>query len=33
LFPVMAETVEAFVRDGVKGALDVQSRATPPTGR
>ena len=26
LFPVMAEAVEAFVRDGVKGALDVQSR-------
>ncbi|MEP6989416.1 MAG: aminoacyl-tRNA hydrolase [bacterium] len=27
LFPVMAEAIEAFVRDGVKGALDVQSRA------
>ncbi len=28
LFPVMSEVVEAFVRDGVKGALDVQSRTT-----
>ena len=26
LFPVMAEAVEAFVRSGTKGALDVQSR-------
>jgi PTH1 family peptidyl-tRNA hydrolase len=26
LFPVMSEVVEAFIRDGVKGALDVQSR-------
>ena len=26
LFPVMAEAVEEFVRVGVKGALDVQSR-------
>ncbi|MEO7456374.1 MAG: aminoacyl-tRNA hydrolase [Gemmatimonadaceae bacterium] len=26
LFPVMAEAVEAFVRGGVKSALDVQSR-------
>ena len=30
LFPGMAEAVEAFVRDGVQGALDVQSRAAPP---
>ena len=29
LFPVMAEAVEAWVRDGMKGALDVQSRSTP----
>lgn len=28
LFPVMTDAVEAFVRDGVKGALDVQSRAS-----
>ncbi len=27
LFPVMAEAIEAFVREGVKSALDVQSRA------
>ena len=27
LFPVMTEAVEAWVRDGMKGALDVQSRA------
>jgi PTH1 family peptidyl-tRNA hydrolase len=26
LFPVMTEAVEAWVRDGMKGALDVQSR-------
>jgi peptidyl-tRNA hydrolase, PTH1 family len=29
LLPVMTEAVEAWVRDGMKGALDVQSRATP----
>jgi PTH1 family peptidyl-tRNA hydrolase len=29
LFPVMTEAVEAWVRDGTKGALDVQSRSTP----
>ena len=29
LFPVMTEAVEAWVRDGMKGALDVQSRSTP----
>ena len=29
LFPVMTEAVEAWVRDGMKGALDVRSRATP----
>lgn len=28
LFPVMAEAVEAWVRGGIKDALDVQSRAT-----
>jgi PTH1 family peptidyl-tRNA hydrolase len=27
LFPVMTEVVEAWVRDGIKAALDVQSRA------
>jgi PTH1 family peptidyl-tRNA hydrolase len=27
LFPVMAEAIEAWIRDGMKGALDVQSRA------
>jgi peptidyl-tRNA hydrolase, PTH1 family len=27
LFPVMTEAVEAWIRDGNKGALDVQSRA------
>jgi peptidyl-tRNA hydrolase, PTH1 family len=26
LFPVMTEALEAWVRDGIKGALDVQSR-------
>ena len=26
LFPVMTDAVEAFVRDGIKGALDIQSR-------
>ncbi|HEY2027043.1 MAG TPA: aminoacyl-tRNA hydrolase [Gemmatimonadaceae bacterium] len=26
-FPVMTEAIEAWVRDGMKGALDVQSRA------
>ena len=29
LFPVMTDAVEAGVRDGMKGALDVQSRSTP----
>jgi PTH1 family peptidyl-tRNA hydrolase len=29
LFPIMAEAMEAFIRDGVKGALDVQSRNAP----
>lgn len=29
LFPVMTEAAEAWVRDGMKGALDVQSRSTP----
>jgi PTH1 family peptidyl-tRNA hydrolase len=29
LFPVMTDAVEAWVRDGMKGALDVQSRAAP----
>jgi len=29
LFPVMTEAVEAWVRDGMKGALDIQSRSTP----
>jgi peptidyl-tRNA hydrolase len=29
LFPVMTEAVEAWIRDGMKGALDVQSRSTP----
>ncbi|HEY5440320.1 MAG TPA: aminoacyl-tRNA hydrolase [Gemmatimonadaceae bacterium] len=29
LFPVMAEAVEEFVRSGIKGALDVQSRSAP----
>ena len=29
LFPVMTEAVNAWVRDGMKGALDVQSRSTP----
>lgn len=33
LFPVMTEAAEAWVRDGIKGALDVQSRASlPPAG-
>lgn len=27
LFPIMTEAVEAFVKDGSKGALDVQSRS------
>ncbi len=30
LFPVMTETVEAFVRSGITGALDVQSRSAKP---
>ena len=30
LFPVMTETVEAFVRFGITGALDVQSRSANP---
>ena len=30
LFPVMAQAVEAFVRDGIKGALDVQSKTNGP---
>jgi PTH1 family peptidyl-tRNA hydrolase len=30
LFPVMTEAVEAWVRDGIKGGLDVQSRGAPP---
>ncbi|HET9684568.1 MAG TPA: aminoacyl-tRNA hydrolase [Gemmatimonadaceae bacterium] len=29
LLPVMTEAVESWVRDGMKGALDVQSRSTP----
>ena len=29
LFPVMAEVVEAWVRGGIKDALDVQSRTAP----
>jgi len=29
LFPVMTEAVESWVRDGIKGALDVQSRSAP----
>ena len=29
LFPVMAEAVEEFVRSGIEGALDVQSRSAP----
>jgi hypothetical protein len=29
LFPVMTEAVEAWIRDGMKSALDVQSRSTP----
>ena len=29
LFPVMTDAVEGWVRDGIKGALDVQSRSTP----
>ena len=29
LFPVMAEAIEAWVREGVKAALDVQSRSVP----
>ncbi len=28
LFPLMTEAVEAWVRDGIKGALDVQSRGS-----
>ena len=31
LFPVMAEVVEAWVRGGIKDALDVQSRAASQT--
>jgi PTH1 family peptidyl-tRNA hydrolase len=33
LFPVLTEAVEAWLRDGTKGALDVQSRAAvaPPS--
>ena len=30
LFPVMAEAVEAWIREGMKGALDVQSRYKAP---
>ncbi len=33
LFPVMAEVVEAWMRGGIKAALDVQSRASPPIDR
>jgi PTH1 family peptidyl-tRNA hydrolase len=29
LFPVMTDAVEAWVRDGIKAALDVQSRSVP----
>ena len=29
LFPVMTDAAEAWVRDGMKGALDIQSRSTP----
>jgi len=29
LLPVMTEAVDAWVRDGMKGALDVQSRSAP----
>ena len=29
LFPVMGEAVEAWIREGTKGALDVQSRVAP----
>ena len=29
LFPVMSEAIEAWVREGMKGALDVQSRSAP----
>ena len=29
LFPVMTDAIEAWIRDGMKGALDVQSRSTP----
>lgn len=29
VFPVVTEAIEAWVRDGIKGALDVQSRAAP----
>jgi PTH1 family peptidyl-tRNA hydrolase len=31
LFPVMAETIEAWVQMGIKGALDVQSRGAKPS--
>ncbi len=30
LFPTVSECVEAWIRDGIKGALDVQSRAPSP---
>ena len=30
LFPVMTDACEAWVRSGIKGALDVQSRNPPP---
>jgi PTH1 family peptidyl-tRNA hydrolase len=32
LFPPMTDAVEAWVRTGIKGALDVQSRASSPPG-
>ena len=32
LFPVMTDAVDAWVRSGIKGALDVQSRAAPAPG-
>lgn len=31
LFPVMEEAIEAWVRGGIKGSLDVQSRSAKPT--
>ena len=31
LFPVITDAVQAWVRDGIKGALDVQSRPLPGT--